>query len=151
MQPPYEFFPLKLLLQLSHALALRACRINPIWYVQQALAINEFRAPRWQVNLAANGMTVGDAVLTQRGLFTDEWWIWLAVGVLVFTQIIGNLLVWILSAWLGRMPQPCSSLCWRMGCCAAPLACLREFEADVAQSKCLLPCAVWRMLSQPLY
>ena len=139
---------MKLLLQPSHARLLCACRINPIWYVQQALAINEFKAPRWQVSLAANGMTVGDAVLTQRGLFTDEWWIWLAVGVLVFTQIIGNLVVWILSAGLGRTPLPCLALCWGMGCCAAPLACLHEFEADAAHSECYLPCAAWRMLPQ---
>lgn len=82
--------------------------INPVWYVQQALAINEFRAPRWQANLAANGQTVGDATLGQRGLYTEMWWVWLGVGVLVFAQIIFNFLTWVLSATLYReAPAPC--------------------------------------------
>lgn len=38
--------------------------INPVWYVQQALAVNEFDSPRWQTNLAADGQqTVGQVSL----------------------------------------------------------------------------------------
>lgn len=50
---------------------------NPVSYIQQAIAINEFKAPRWQ-NVAAPGYAnAGEAILIQRGVHTDEWWIWL--------------------------------------------------------------------------
>ena len=66
-------------------LTLCACRAfadwaNPVSYVQQAIAINEFKAPRWQ-NVAAPGYAnAGEAILIQRGVHTDEWWIWLVSG-----------------------------------------------------------------------
>jgi hypothetical protein len=52
------------------------CRIwfywgcNPLAYAQKGMAVNEFRAPRWQsiYTTSANTETVGDAVLEQRGL-----------------------------------------------------------------------------------
>ena len=43
------------------------CRIDPIAYVQVALALNEFLAPRW-INLAVGDSTVSNYVLSSRGL-----------------------------------------------------------------------------------
>lgn len=46
-------------------------------YIQQAIAINEFLAPRWQ-NVPAPGYpNAGIAILRQRGVHTESWWIWL--------------------------------------------------------------------------
>jgi len=52
------------------------CRIwfywgcDPLSYAQKGMAVNEFRAPRWQTiyTTDARTTTVGDAVLAQRGL-----------------------------------------------------------------------------------
>lgn len=43
---------------------------NPLSYAQKGMAVNEFRAPRWQGIFTndTNTETVGDAVLAQRGL-----------------------------------------------------------------------------------
>lgn len=50
---------------------------NPISYIQQAIAINEFNAPRWK-NIPAPGYAnAGEAILRQRGVHTHDWWIWL--------------------------------------------------------------------------
>ena len=43
---------------------------NPLSYAQKGMAVNEFRAPRWQgiYTDSSRSQTVGDAVLAQRGL-----------------------------------------------------------------------------------
>jgi hypothetical protein len=50
---------------------------NPVSYIQQAIAINEFKSPRWQNVPAPGYANAGEAILIQRGVHTDEWWIWL--------------------------------------------------------------------------
>ena len=55
----------------------RADWANPVSYIQQAIAINEFKAPRWQNVPAPGYANAGEAILIQRGVHTDEWWIWL--------------------------------------------------------------------------
>lgn len=50
---------------------------NPISYIQQAIAINEFNAPRWKNVPAPGYANAGEAILRQRGVHTDDWWIWL--------------------------------------------------------------------------
>ncbi|CAI5475227.1 unnamed protein product [Closterium sp. Yama58-4] len=60
--------------------------ISPLTYSQNAFAINEFLAPRWDVPsdpLSLN-TTMGIQVLTARSLWTQGFWVWggLAVGVL---------------------------------------------------------------------
>lgn len=48
------------------------------------MAVNEFRAPRWQKETVPGGtQTVGDAVLAQRGLPTNGYNRWLGFCVLV--------------------------------------------------------------------
>lgn len=66
----------KLSLSLCMPINFLPCRIwfywgcNPLSYAQKGMAINEFRAPRWQEVTVGGGSseTVGDAVLAQRGL-----------------------------------------------------------------------------------
>ncbi|CAI5489185.1 unnamed protein product [Closterium sp. Naga37s-1] len=62
--------------------------ISPLTYSQNAFAINEFLAPRWDVPSVPPSLntTMGIQVLTARNLWTQGFWVWggLAVGV-VFT------------------------------------------------------------------
>ena len=92
--------------------------INPISYAQKAMAINEFGAPRWQSILAADGKTtVGNAILAQRGLPTEDWWIWVGVAVLVFSIAQYNVLIWLCHAYLQReIPFPCPFHCRLESC-----------------------------------
>ena len=58
---------------------------DPLSYAQKGMAVNEFRAPRWQTIYTNSGdtQTVGDAVLSQRGLPTNGYNRWLGMSVLV--------------------------------------------------------------------
>lgn len=70
--------------------------ISPLTYAQNALAVNEFKAHRWNVPNTSNstGVTLGDAVLLQRGLHTNVNWVWIGVGTLLgFAVIFNGLLV----------------------------------------------------------
>lgn len=42
--------------------------VDPLSYAQKGMAINEFRAPRYQQVFASPDLTIGDAILAQRGL-----------------------------------------------------------------------------------
>jgi hypothetical protein len=51
--------------------------ISPLSYAQNAIAVNEFTAPRWRKPNPQNpSETLGFAILRQRGLHTAKWWIW---------------------------------------------------------------------------
>ena len=53
-------------------------------------------------------------MLQGRGLFTEEWWRWLGVGVLVAYAILLNIAVLLAQTFLNREPPPacqCSALC----------------------------------------
>ncbi|KAK9794008.1 hypothetical protein WJX73_008792 [Symbiochloris irregularis] len=84
--------------------------VNPVYYVQQALAINEFDAPRWQTETAVGGGTVGDGTLNQRGLYHEMYWVWVGLGVLILAQIIFNLITWVLSATLSPLGKRVATL-----------------------------------------
>ena len=43
------------------------CRIDPIAYIQIALAVNEFNAPRW-LNLPVGNSNAGSVLLSARGV-----------------------------------------------------------------------------------
>lgn len=81
--------------------------IDPISYAQKAIAINEFAAPRWKALKLPDGSSVGDVVLAQRGLPNEEWWIWLAVGVIAFAWFLFQVGNWANHAYLDReFPTP---------------------------------------------
>jgi hypothetical protein len=67
-------------------------------YAQTALAVNEFKAHRWNIpnnsNSTRGGATLGLAVLQQRGIQTDINWVWIGVGVLLaFYFLLNSLLI----------------------------------------------------------
>uniref|UniRef100_A0A6N2L8H8 ABC transporter domain-containing protein n=1 Tax=Salix viminalis TaxID=40686 RepID=A0A6N2L8H8_SALVM len=67
--------------------------LSPIMYGQNAISINEFLDNRWG-NLTGNPheSTVGKSLLKERGFFTDEYWYWICVGVLLGLSLIFNIL-----------------------------------------------------------
>ncbi|CAK7329316.1 unnamed protein product [Dovyalis caffra] len=67
--------------------------LSPIMYGQNAISINEFLDDRWG-NLTGNPSesTIGKSLLKERGFFTDEYWYWICIGVLLGFSIIFNFL-----------------------------------------------------------
>ncbi|CAI5462796.1 unnamed protein product [Closterium sp. Yama58-4] len=57
--------------------------LSPLAYAQNALAVNEFKAPRWQVLQPGSNMTMGDIVLMSRSLPTNDNWRWIGIGAFV--------------------------------------------------------------------
>lgn len=69
--------------------------VSPLSYGENAIAVNEFTAERWQ-NKPADGLgnasTLGNQILQNRGIPTEDWWYWLGTGVLFAYSIIFNVL-----------------------------------------------------------
>eukprot|EP00898_Chlorokybus_atmophyticus_P004211 jgi/Chlat1/4791/Chrsp31S04779 len=80
--------------------------VSPLSYGQNALALNEFTSARWQSKIydSATGETLGDAVLRQRGLFTNRVWEWIGFAALVGFYILFNILV-IIALHFGKTPE----------------------------------------------
>ncbi|CAI7754317.1 unnamed protein product [Closterium sp. NIES-53] len=64
--------------------------MSPLAYAQNALAVNEFKAPRWQVLVPGSNMTMGDIVLMSRSLPTDDSWRWIGIGAFVGFILVFN-------------------------------------------------------------
>ena len=47
---------------------------------------------------------MGLAVLETRGLFTEQWWRWLSIGVLIAYAIVLNIAVLLAQTFLNREP-----------------------------------------------
>ncbi|KAK9861391.1 hypothetical protein WJX84_002559, partial [Apatococcus fuscideae] len=64
---------------------------SPLMYGQMALAINELSGPQWQKPYYLDpSQQLGRAVIDNRSLFPEHWWIWVAVGVLIGYAVILN-------------------------------------------------------------
>ncbi|XP_059654379.1 pleiotropic drug resistance protein 3-like [Cornus florida] len=64
--------------------------LSPITYGEIGLAVNEFRAPRWQKMLTTN-TTIGQETLEIRGLNFNEYYFWISLGALFGFAIIFNI------------------------------------------------------------
>eukprot|EP00891_Asterochloris_glomerata_P005114 jgi/Astpho2/5114/Aster-06326 len=82
---------------------------NPIMYIQRAIAINEFAAPRWK-NLYIGGESVSASILGGRGVPQDEYWIWIGVAAMVFFNILFNITAWLCHAYLNPLESPSVTL-----------------------------------------
>ena len=102
-----------------HTVGRRFYWIDPLTYAQQALAVNEFGAQRWQVQSTPSGQSVGDSVLLARGAHLSDWWIWLGVGVMIFAWAVFNIATWLFHAYLDRTPHTLvlqlAKLCMTLG------------------------------------
>ncbi|CAI5534887.1 unnamed protein product [Closterium sp. Naga37s-1] len=84
--------------------------LSPLTYCQNAFAINEFLAPRWDVPSVPPSLntTMGLQVLEARDLWTDAYWVWggAAVGVLftLFCNAVTILALEYLNPWPRAQP-----------------------------------------------
>ncbi|ONK78768.1 uncharacterized protein A4U43_C02F22210 [Asparagus officinalis] len=62
---------------------------SPLTYAEIGLAVNEFLAPRWEKITSAN-TTIGQQVLTSRGLNFNGYFYWISVGALVGYVLLLN-------------------------------------------------------------
>lgn len=65
---------------------------SPMMYGQNAIAINEFLDERWNNPVTNSTDSVGVTLLKQIGLFSDERWCWICVGVLFTFSLLFNIL-----------------------------------------------------------
>lgn len=82
--------------------------INPLSYVTQGIAINEFLAPRWQ-NVPGYG-NLGITILQQRGVHTDDWWRWLGIAGGVIGWLAFNIGCWLCHAYLDPLEEHTATL-----------------------------------------
>ncbi|GLJ25062.1 hypothetical protein SUGI_0479520 [Cryptomeria japonica] len=66
---------------------------SPLSYAQNAIAVNEFLGQRWDEPVG-NGLnqTLGELVLTSRGIFPHYCWYWIGIGALLGYSILCNVL-----------------------------------------------------------
>ncbi|KAH9331695.1 hypothetical protein KI387_003803 [Taxus chinensis] len=74
--------------------------ISPLMYAQNGIAVNEFLASRWKKQ------NIGMQLLQSRGLFTQSWWYWLSIGVLMGYNVLFNVLYMVALHYLGRLEKP---------------------------------------------
>lgn len=88
--------------------------ISPLSYAQNAIAVNEFLADRWNKppaqGPASNALTLGRQVLLSRGLFADGKWYWIGVTVLLGYSILFNLLYCFFLKALNPLGKPNTTL-----------------------------------------
>jgi len=77
-------------------------------------------AERWQSPYG--GSTVGLTVLSQRGLFTQDWWRWVGVGALLGFCVLFNILILLAQTYLNREPTNGSTPPFHMSLLALKLA-----------------------------
>jgi ABC-type multidrug transport system ATPase subunit len=80
--------------------------INPMAWAQQALAINEFTAPRWNRPSLVPGLTLGQQLLSDHSYKTTNGYKWAAIGMVLFYTILLNCCIWLALAVLKDMKQP---------------------------------------------
>ncbi|CAI0467875.1 unnamed protein product [Linum tenue] len=74
--------------------------VSPLTYAQRAISVNEFGADRWMKSSTTGNGTVGDNVLKNHSLPTDDRWYWLGVGVLLTYALFLNVVVTLALAFL---------------------------------------------------
>ncbi|XP_024532537.1 ABC transporter G family member 39 isoform X2 [Selaginella moellendorffii] len=80
---------------------------SPMMYAQNALAVNEFSASRWQILENANQTTtVGNQVLESRGLFPNKNWYWLGTGAQLAYAILFNVVFTLALAYFSAPGKP---------------------------------------------
>lgn len=83
--------------------------LSPMTYGQNALAVNEFLAHRWNLPYNINGndtTTIGKAVLKERGIPTEAYWYWIGVGALAGFVLLFNVLYTLALAYLNPLSRP---------------------------------------------
>ncbi|CAI5491780.1 unnamed protein product, partial [Closterium sp. Naga37s-1] len=83
--------------------------LSPLMYAQNALAVNEFLAPRWNVSagpLFPPSATMGQVFLESRSIPADDKWVGIGVAALIGYILLFNLLTVAALAYLDPWDQP---------------------------------------------
>ncbi|WOL00752.1 hypothetical protein Cni_G09465 [Canna indica] len=80
--------------------------ISPLTYGYNALAVNEFLAPRWMNKLASNGKPLGREILDNANVFAEARWYWIGAGALLGFSILFNLLFTFFLMYLNPIGRP---------------------------------------------
>ncbi len=67
-----------------------------------AIAINEYRAPRWAEVTDSSGQPAYITLLQSHGSHTDQWWIWLGVVWVIIGWAVFNIMTWFNHSFLNR-------------------------------------------------
>ncbi|GLJ30773.1 hypothetical protein SUGI_0610320 [Cryptomeria japonica] len=80
---------------------------SPMSYSQNALAVNEFLAPRWnKPSSTTSNKTLGRAIIEARGLFAEARFYWIGIGALIGFCVIFNILFTLALAYLNPFGKP---------------------------------------------
>ncbi|KAF9593931.1 hypothetical protein IFM89_026174 [Coptis chinensis] len=75
---------------------------SPLMYGQNAVAVNEFLASRWNL--------VGEAFLKSRGMFTEKKWYWIGIGALLAYNLFFNVIYTLALAYLNPLDSAQASV-----------------------------------------
>lgn len=92
-----------------HGVWIWAYWLSPLMYGQNALAVNEFLAPRWQESagpLFPPGTSLGDVVLSSRSLATEEKWRGIGIAALIGYIVLFNVLTVLALTFLNPFSKP---------------------------------------------
>ncbi|GLJ30759.1 hypothetical protein SUGI_0609870 [Cryptomeria japonica] len=77
---------------------------NPLSYSQNAIAVNEFLAPRWnKLSSTTSNKTLGHEIIEARGLIAEAKFYWIGVGALTGFSILFNILFTLALAYLNPL------------------------------------------------
>ncbi|MCO5595653.1 hypothetical protein L7F22_049698 [Adiantum nelumboides] len=80
--------------------------ISPMMYGQNALAVNEFLAPRWSSLINPAATSIGKTVLNEHGIFTASHWLWIGAVALIGYTGLFNVLFTMALAFLHPVGRP---------------------------------------------
>ncbi|CAM6058811.1 unnamed protein product [Sphagnum tenellum] len=80
--------------------------ISPLSYAQNAIAVNEFLAPRWKAELVNLQNGLGVTILKSRGIHTAGYWYWVGIGALIGYMILFNILVTFALGYFNPLGKP---------------------------------------------
>ncbi|KAH7447509.1 hypothetical protein KP509_01G109800 [Ceratopteris richardii] len=86
--------------------------ISPMMYGQNALSVNEFLAPRWNIvrTVESHLLISSHLVLSQYSMFTENYWLWLGAAALVGFTIVYNVFFTMALAYLNRLDKVHASI-----------------------------------------
>ncbi|CAL9041826.1 ABC transporter G family member 42 [Musa acuminata AAA Group] len=80
--------------------------ISPLTYGYNALAVNEFLAPRWMNKPSSDDRPLGRAILENANVFPEARWYWIGAGALLGFSILFNLLFTFFLMYLNPIGKP---------------------------------------------
>ncbi|MCO5612472.1 hypothetical protein L7F22_066739 [Adiantum nelumboides] len=80
--------------------------ISPMMYGQNALAVNEFLAPRWSSLINPAATSIGKTVLNEHGIFIASHWLWIGAVALIGYTGLFNVLFTMALAFLHPVRRP---------------------------------------------